>query len=75
MSKLIKKFKREVKANPTKAAALGGTLVVAVWFWAPLLQQWFGGDSTPAPAATTASASNTAVPTPAAVTQPPAPPQ
>ncbi|PQO25990.1 hypothetical protein C5Y96_21300 [Blastopirellula marina] len=33
---------REIKRNPAKAAVLGGLLLVAIWFWYPLVQKWMG---------------------------------
>jgi hypothetical protein len=33
-------LKRELTANPKKAAALGALFIVAIWFWAPLLKDW-----------------------------------
>jgi len=38
--KLIKKLKREASANPKKAAILGVLLLVAVYFWIPLVSRW-----------------------------------
>jgi hypothetical protein len=35
----------ELKRSPKKAAILGSLLVVAVWFWAPLIQGWLPGGS------------------------------
>lgn len=37
ISKLKNQLLREAKANPKKAVALGLLLVVALWFWVPLL--------------------------------------
>lgn len=39
-SKLIRRLRRETKANPAKAAALAVVLLVAIWFWAPLVIRW-----------------------------------
>ena len=36
----LKKLRREATANPKKAGLLGLLLLVAVYFWAPLLRQW-----------------------------------
>lgn len=37
---IIKRLKREVRANPAKAGVLGLLSVVAIYFWAPLVMQW-----------------------------------
>lgn len=37
MSKLVKQFKREVQKNPQKVGLLGLLVVVAIWFWGPLV--------------------------------------
>lgn len=39
---LLKKLRREATANPKKAGLLGLLLLVAIYFWAPLLRQWIG---------------------------------
>ncbi len=44
-SKLIRKFKRELTANPKKGAALALLLVVAGWFWLPLVEKYWGQKS------------------------------
>lgn len=36
-SPFLRKLKREVQRSPQKAAALGVLLLIAIWFWAPLL--------------------------------------
>ncbi|QDU75066.1 hypothetical protein Pan97_20870 [Bremerella volcania] len=36
---------KEIKRNPAKAAVLGGLLLVAIWFWYPLVQKWMGSSS------------------------------
>jgi hypothetical protein len=50
-----KRLKREFSANPKKAAALSGLLLVAIWFWAPLVKGWLMPESklavAPSPAA------------------------
>lgn len=43
VNKLTNQLTREFKKNPGKAAALGGLLLVAVWFWYPLVKKWTGG--------------------------------
>lgn len=42
VQQLSHQLTREVKRNPAKAAVLGGLLVVAVWFWFPLIKGWIG---------------------------------
>lgn len=37
---LLKRLRREATANPKKAGLLGLLLLVAAYFWAPLLRQW-----------------------------------
>jgi hypothetical protein len=60
---LAKKLQREAKANPVKAAALGVLLLVAGYFWAPLVKGFVSPAAT-APAAT-ATAGAPATPAPA----------
>ena len=52
---IIRRLQREIRSNPAKAAGLGVLLIVASYFWAPLLAQLFGlGDAAPpAPVAAT----------------------
>lgn len=40
-SRFRSKLRREIKANPKKAAILGLLLVVAIWFWIPIMGKWF----------------------------------
>lgn len=61
-SKLVRKLKREITASPKKAGALGLMVVVAGWFWWPLLMEWFGPAASPAPAAPAAAATNSPAP-------------
>lgn len=42
--KLIRQLRRELTANPKKSAILCLLLLVAVWFWAPLIMKWFGNN-------------------------------
>jgi hypothetical protein len=42
-----KQLQREIKANPVKAGVLALVLLVALWFWAPLVVGLFGGGSKP----------------------------
>lgn len=62
-SALIRKLRREAAANPAKAGALGIGLVIALWFWIPLVIHWCAPDSTAAPnAGPDAAAVGTAAP-------------
>ncbi|MBI3839452.1 MAG: hypothetical protein HY288_16150, partial [Planctomycetia bacterium] len=59
---LAKKLQREIKANPAKAGGLGVLLLVAGYFWAPLVKGFIAPAET-APAATaTAPTSGTSAP-------------
>ncbi len=54
----VKKLRREATANPKKAAILGLLLLVAGYFWAPLIRQWTTSSETAAavpPASPTAT--------------------
>ena len=42
LDKLVKQIRRDASANPKKAAALGLMLLVALYFWAPLVGKWLG---------------------------------
>lgn len=57
IKKLSHQLTKEIKRSPAKAAALGALLLVAVWFWFPLLQGWFGSAGKSTPGATAANAS------------------
>lgn len=51
---LSKQIQREIKAHPVKAGVLAVALLVALWFWAPLVIGWVSGPqakgtTTPAP--------------------------
>jgi hypothetical protein len=63
-----KQIQREIKAHPLKAGVLALTVVVALWFWAPLIVGWVGGSrpaknaaaaAAPAPASGVAAAGGT----------------
>ncbi len=41
----IGKLRHEAKTNPKQAGVLGLLLVVALWFWAPLLIKWIAPNS------------------------------
>lgn len=49
-NRYLEQLRREATRNPKKAAILGVMLLVAGYFWAPLVAGWFGS-SGPAPAA------------------------
>jgi hypothetical protein len=40
LEKLIKQLRRDMTANPKKAAALGVMILVALYFWGPLAWNW-----------------------------------
>ena len=46
-NQLLRRLKREATRNPKKVGALGLLLVVALWFWAPLVRGWFHKDEIP----------------------------
>lgn len=76
-SKVTRQLRRELTAHPKKAAVLGLLVLVALWFWAPLVWGWIAADD-PAAKAPSASASvgnaSSALPRgPAAVSVPAAP--
>ena len=47
LDKLVRQIRRDIVASPKKAAALGLMLVVALYFWAPMVWGWIapGGKS------------------------------
>lgn len=45
-NKLSQQLTREIKRSPAKAATLGSLLLVALWFWFPLIQGWLGSTQT-----------------------------
>lgn len=45
IQKTTTQITKEIKRNPAKAAVLGGLLLVAIWFWYPLIQKWMGNGS------------------------------
>lgn len=71
-SRLIKQLRREISANPKKALFLGLLILVALYFWAPLVCGWFTEDDSPA---TTAAADAEAELPSAAPAQPKTPPE
>jgi len=40
LKKLAKRLRHEASANPKKAAVLGLLLLMAIYFWAPLVRRW-----------------------------------
>jgi len=45
LDKLAKKLKRDISASPQKAGALALMVLVALYFWAPLVLKYTGGKS------------------------------
>lgn len=43
LDKLVKTLRRDVAANPAKASALGGLLLVGLYFWGPLVWKCVAG--------------------------------
>ncbi|HVX61683.1 MAG TPA: hypothetical protein VHC19_13805 [Pirellulales bacterium] len=58
----VKKLRREATANPKKAAVLGLLLLVAGYFWAPLIRQWTTSSETAAAVAPASPPATTAAP-------------
>lgn len=48
LGKFGNKLKKELARNKAKSAALGIACLVALFFWGPLLANWFSGDATEA---------------------------
>ena len=46
LDKLLKQAKRDLVASPKKAAVLGLMLLVAAYFWGPLLWKWMAPSGT-----------------------------
>jgi hypothetical protein len=67
-NKLVKRFRRELTTNPKKAAFLGLLVVVAMYFWSPLVWGWVAKGSA-APEATAASVAAGVPPGPPAESQ------
>lgn len=69
VNRWIKQLRREAARNPAKAGVLGLLLVVALWFWAPLVWGWIGsreGTSRPSPTQPPQATSEARGPAPAA---------
>jgi hypothetical protein len=47
LGKLKRQLRRELTANPKRAALLGIMILVAVYFWLPLVSGWIAADKTP----------------------------
>jgi hypothetical protein len=60
---LANRLKREIKKNPAKAMGLGALLLVACYFWAPLIAGFLGsGSPAPPPPAQNAAATTNSSP-------------
>lgn len=69
-----KRLSREIAGSPKKAAALGALLLVALWFWAPLIKGWMAPASLAAAGAADTSSGRTAASAGPAPAQPAAVP-
>src|SRR5262245_15983252 len=67
---IVQKLQREMNASPAKAAGLGLGIVVAIYFWAPLVKGFIWSD---APAAPPVPAAPPAAAAPAVAAAPVAP--
>jgi hypothetical protein len=38
--RIARQLRREIKANPKRAALLGGLVAIGIYFWAPLVAGW-----------------------------------
>ncbi|MBN2217968.1 MAG: hypothetical protein JW719_11390 [Pirellulales bacterium] len=47
LDNLIRRLRREIAVSPKKAAILGLLLLVAIWYWFPLVWGWLVPESTP----------------------------
>ena len=59
---LNKQIQREIKAHPVKAGVLAVALLVALWFWAPLVIGWVSGPQAKATATSAPVAVGAVVP-------------
>ncbi len=66
IKQFTRRLRREVKANPKKAAILGLLCVVALYYWAPLVWGWVGGRKSAELAEPGAAATTDQAPRPAA---------
>lgn len=69
-AQLVKRFRRELKANPRKAAVLAALLAVAGYYWVPLARSWMGGSQSQPTGSTVPAGSPAPVATAQAVAQP-----
>ena len=44
LDKLARQLRRDVAASPKKAVALGLMVLVALYFWAPMVWKWIAPD-------------------------------
>jgi hypothetical protein len=69
--RIMRQLRREIKANPKRAALLGGLVAVGIYFWAPLLAGWvMPKDSGKATAKASAKKSKPATPDAPSLTAP-----
>jgi hypothetical protein len=69
LTKLARQLRREAKANPKKAALLGSLVLLALYYWGPMIWGWVAAEEATgrppdAPTAAVASLGGAAVPTP-----------
>jgi hypothetical protein len=57
-NKLIRRLRREITANPKKAAVLALLLLVAIVFWAPLITKWTGSKTDDLPTVASGTGEN-----------------
>ena len=60
LKKVAKQLRREIITNPKRAAILGVLVVVALWFWAPLVWGWIAEDDPAVEATAEQSAADSA---------------
>jgi hypothetical protein len=63
INRVVNQVRREATANPKQAAILGLLMLVAVYYWAPLIWGWVTPTATAAESATVQSADASARPT------------
>jgi hypothetical protein len=76
LSKLAKQLRREAKANPKKAALLGLLVLVALYYWGPMMWGWVAADEatgSPPDAPTTAAVASLGAATPGTLKPPSTP--
>ncbi len=57
-SPFVKKLQKDLKKSPGKATVLALLLVVAIWFWSPLVMNLFGGSAASLPPASDPTANS-----------------